>query len=82
MKHLDFHNILSNEQYGFRPKRSTSTAIFNFLKNIIDEINHRKIVGTLYLDFSKAFDSINHNRLILKSTDMGITCLDKKLPKK
>ena len=71
-KHLDIHNLLCNEQYGFRPKRSTSTAIFNFIKNIIDEINNRKIVGTIYLDFSKAFDSINHTRLIYKLKDMGI----------
>ena len=70
--HLEIKNLLCDEQYGFRPKRSTSTAIFNFLKNIIDEINNRKIVGTIYLDFSKAFDSINHTRLLDKLKDMGI----------
>ena len=70
--YLDIHNILCNEQYGFRPKRSTSIAIFNYLKNIIDEINNHKIVGALYLDFSKAFDSINHIRLLNKLKDMGI----------
>ena len=42
------------------------------MKNIIDEINDRKIVGAIYLDFSKAFDSINHNRLLEKLRDMGI----------
>ena len=70
--HLDLHDLLCDEQYGFRPKRSTSTAIFNFFKNIIDEINKRKLVGAIYLDFSKAFDSINHNRLLDKLKDMGI----------
>ena len=71
-KHLSINNILCEEQYGFRPERSTSTAIFNYLNNIITEINNRKIVGALYLDFSKAFDSINHLRLINKLNDMGI----------
>ena len=71
-KHLDLHNLLCKEQYGFRPKRSTSTAIFNFLKNIVEDINNHKIVGTMYLDFSKAFDSINHSRLLDKLKDMGI----------
>ena len=70
--HLDVHNILCDEQYGFRPKRSTNMAIFNFLKNIIDELNNKKIVGAIYLDFSKAFDSINHQRLLNKTKDMGI----------
>ena len=60
-RHLGIHNILCDEQYGFRPKRSTSSAIFNFLNNIISEMNNRKIVGTLYLDFSKAFDSVRPN---------------------
>ena len=72
IKHLGFHDILCDEQYGFRQKRSTSTAIFNFLNNIITEINNKKIVGSIYLDFSKAFDSINHHRLKNKLQDMGI----------
>ena len=70
--HLDTHNLLCDEQYGFRPKRSTSIAIFNFIQIMLDEINIRKIIGAIYLDFSKAFDSINHNRLLLKLKDMGI----------
>ena len=72
MRHLEFHSLLCDEQYGFRPKRSTSNAIFNFLKNIIDEINNRKIVGAIYLDFSKAFDLVNHTRLQNKLKDMGL----------
>ena len=70
--HLSTHDILCDEQYGFRPKRSTSTAIFNYMNNIINEINNRKIVGAIYLDYSKAFDSINHHILKLKLKDMGI----------
>ena len=60
---LEYHNLLCDEQYGFRQKTSTSTVILNFLKNIIDKIYYRRIVGAMYLDFSKAFDSINHTRL-------------------
>ena len=70
--HLEYNNILCNEQYGFRPKRSTSLAIFNYVKNITDQINQKKIVGAIYLDFAKAFDSINHDLLICKLKDMGV----------
>ena len=38
----------------------------------MDEIHKRKLVGAIYLDFSKVFDSINHNRLLDKLKDMGI----------
>ena len=72
MRHLNMYDILCDEQYGFRPKRSTSTSIFNYLKNIIGEINIQKMVGAIYLDFSKAFDSINHKLLIHKLRDMGV----------
>ena len=70
-KHLEINNILCDEQYGFRPKRSTSLAIFNYIKSITEEINRKKIVGAIYLDFDKAFDSINHDLLIHKLSDMG-----------
>ena len=62
--HLINHNIVCEEQYGSRPEKSTSFAIFNYIKNItVEDINQRKIVGALYLDFAKAFNSINHQLL-------------------
>ena len=71
--HLDINNILCDEQYGFRPKRSTSLAIFTYIKNITEEINKRKLVGSIYLDFAKAFDSINHPILLTKLKNMGVS---------
>ena len=71
--HLDIHDILCPEQFGFRAKKSTSLAIFKYLKCITEEINSKKLVGSIYLDFAKAFDSINHVRLLSKLTwDMGV----------
>ena len=69
--HLDIHDILCPEQFGFRSKKSTSLAIFKYLKFITEEINNRKLVGSIYLDFAKALDSINHTRLVNKLSDMG-----------
>ena len=71
-KYLDDAGILCDEQYGFRRKRSTSIAIFNFVKFITEEVNKKKIVGCIYLDFARAFDSINHFRLLCKLHDMGV----------
>ena len=64
--------LLCPEQFGFRAKESTSLAIFKFLKFITEEINNRKLVGSIYLDFAKAFDSINQGRLSNKLNDMGV----------
>ena len=70
--YLDTKNILCDEQYGFRKGRSTSLAIFNYVKFLTEEINKRNLVGSIYIDFARAFDSINHDRLIAKLTDMGV----------
>ena len=35
-------------------------------------MNNRNLVGSIYVDFARAFDSINHVRLIEKLTDMGV----------
>ena len=69
--HLEIADILCDEQYGFRKNRSTSSAIFNYTKFLTEEINKSKLVGSLYLDFAKAFDSIKHTRLLAKLRDMG-----------
>ena len=70
--HLEVYNILSDEQYGFRKRRSTGLAIFNYVKFITEEMNMQRLVGSIYVDFARAFDSINHVRLIEKLTDMGV----------
>ena len=61
-----------DEQYGFRKNRSTGLSIFNYVKFITEKMNVNRLVGSIYVDFARAFDSINHARLIEKLTDMGI----------
>ena len=70
--YLDVSNILVDEQHGFRKNRSTSLSIFNYVKFITENMNANKLVGSIYVDFARAFDSINHARLIEKLIDMGV----------
>ena len=70
--YVESQGILCDEQFGFRKKRSTSLAIFNYVKYLTDNINKRKLIGSMYIDFARAFDSINHCRLIEKLFDMGV----------
>jgi potassium voltage-gated channel Eag-related subfamily H protein 8 len=53
------HDILTNEQFGFRPKLSTDTASYNLINNVLTIINNKK-VGGIFFDLEKAFDCINH----------------------
>lgn len=48
-KHMTMHNILVHEQYGFRGNSSTQKATFNLLKEIINALNNKRIVGGIFL---------------------------------
>ena len=64
--------ILSSNQYGFVPGRSTSQAIFKLHKDLTIAVNNGNLVTILYVDISKAFDSIHHGRLLNKLSALGL----------
>ena len=54
---------MSGNQYGFRKECSTSLAIFNVLKTLHENWNENNFSGCVFVDFSRAFDSIDHTIL-------------------
>lgn len=72
IKFLEKHKILCEGQYGFRKNRCTTDAILDLTGNIIDGFNKKMLTIALFLDMSKAFDSIKHETLLKKMELYGI----------
>ena len=55
--------ILYESQYGFRNKRSTVNAVTEFVLKTLSNLDNKKTTVSVFLDLSKAFDTINHSVL-------------------
>ena len=69
---LENHNILSTCQYGFRKKYSTYMPLIHLLDKIHTALDNGDCVLGLFLDLSKAFDTVNHNILLQKIYRYGL----------
>ena len=73
MRHLDKNKILTNQQHGFRKNRSCETQLITTLNDFNNSINARGQTDAILLDFSKAFDKVDHLGLISKMSSYGIS---------
>ena len=69
---LTRYNILNDSQYGFRHKHSTINAITEFTNDIMSSFDVKHTSLAVYLDLSKAFDTIDHSILLKKMEHYGI----------
>ena len=70
--YIDNKNILSSNQYGFRKHKSTQEACIDLLSSLLGAYTRKQYAICLFIDFSKAFDSIDHTRLLKKLDRYGI----------
>ena len=66
MSFVSSHNILNNDQYGFRNGHSTSSATLELLEELTNGIEKSKSTIGVLIDLKKAFDTIDHDMLIKK----------------
>ena len=72
VKHLESLGILTKDQHGFREGRSCNTQLLEIMEIWTDFLEKGLCWDCIYLDFAKAFDSVPHQRLLLKVKNYGI----------
>ena len=72
VNHLQSNGILHNSQYGFRAGHSCEHAILEAQNKITQAIDKKKIALLLLVDFSKAFDMVEHDILLRKLEHYGV----------
>ena len=65
-------NIIISNQYGFRAHHSTTMALLDLYDRISQNIDDKKFIIGLFIDLQKAFDTINHDILLVKLFHYGI----------
>ena len=73
MTYLEENNILDSNQGGFRKNNSTTATTCSLLDDIYTNINNQQITYAIFIDFRKAFDSINHDILLKKLSKLGFS---------
>ena len=63
---LRCQNKLNSNQHGFLPAKSCETQMLNFSESLAYSLNNNVQTDVIYFDFSKAFDSVNHDILLKK----------------
>ena len=69
---LDKHHVLYKKQFGFRKQHSTIHALNTAVTQIVKSLNNDDVVIGVFLDFSKAFDTVVHRILLRKLEHYGI----------
>ena len=59
-------------QFGFRKKRSTTSLLLSAVHDWASNLNNRLTTHCIFIDFAKAFDSVPHQRLLMKLKAYGI----------
>ena len=70
--YLDDCRLLEPNQHGFRNRHSTATALLKITDDILKAIDDSKFTSLVLLDFTKAFDTVNHSLLLAKLHAVGV----------
>ena len=66
VNHMAENDLLTNDQHGFWSGRSCTTQLLSVIETWTDQLEKGIDIDALYFDFSKAFDTVPHRRLLSK----------------
>ena len=69
---LEMHNCIYKLQFGFRSKHSTNHAILSITQKIKEALDNGSVPVGIFVDFQKAFYTLNHDILLTKLNCYGI----------
>jgi len=72
-EHIDRHNILHERISGYRKGHSTTTVLLRFRDDILRAMKRGELTMAIFADFSKAFDTVDHTRIVKKMHNMGFS---------
>ena len=72
-KHVYTHDLSSKHHWGFKKKHSTELLMLKLTERWKQELDSGNVVGVLFIDLKKTFDSVCHNTLALKMQANGIS---------
>ena len=70
--HFTANTLFFENQYGFRSQHSTEMAALELVDRIICAVDNKKTPATIFLDLSKAFDTLDHDILLFKLKHYGV----------
>ena len=62
------YTILSSKQFDFMKNRATTDAVLSFTEEIHEDFNNKKYLVAVFLDFTRAFDTVDHVCLLKKTS--------------
>ena len=65
-------NLLNNRQWAYRKGKSAEELLIHLKERWRETVEKRLYVGILFVDFTKAFDTVSHNILLQKLNDIGM----------